>query len=54
MDRNRGMGIGIRSKRGTGMRNNLFQDRAAPLTVNNIVSPLEDDGIGGWQLLYLE
>ena len=28
------------------MGNNMVQDRAASLTVNNIVPPPEDDGIG--------
>ena len=40
--------------RGTGMGNNMVQDRLAFLTANNIVPPPEDDGIGGYQLLYLE
>ncbi len=40
--------------RSTGMGNNMVQDRVASLTVNNIVPPQEDDGIGGYQLLYLE
>ena len=35
------------SNRGTGMDNNMVQDRVASLTVNNIVPPPEDDGIGG-------
>jgi hypothetical protein len=35
------------SNRGTGMGNNMVQDTVASLTVNNIVPPPEDDGIGG-------
>ena len=42
------------SNRGTGMGNNMAQGKLASLTVHNIVPPPEDDGIGGYQLLYLE
>ena len=47
MGRNRGMGRGICSKRGTGMGNNMFQDKVATLTVNKTISPPENDRIGG-------
>ena len=47
MDSNRGMGIGICSNRGTGMGNNMIQDRVASLTVNNTIPPPGDDRIVG-------
>ena len=42
------------SNRGTGMGNNMAQGKLASLAVHNIVPPPEDDGIVGYELLYLE
>ena len=36
------------------MGHNIAQDKVAPLTVNNTISPRENDRIGGYQLLYLD
>jgi len=48
------MDMDICSNWSTGMGHNIAQDKVAPLTVNNTISPRENDRIGGYQLLYLD